>query len=181
MSAEEQFAHLEDRLAANLREQALLRDEEVELRRQIARAAPSAAAESEAAQVAAEAAGDVPTTSPPTDWAGAFEWDVLVQELLFSRFGHTGFRPLQREVINACLSSRDVFAVLPTGAGKSLTFMLPALIRPSGLTLVVSPLVSLMQDQVGISKAGRPPPSTSRGRAAPRKCSTIPPHPHSPA
>lgn len=148
MSVEEQRASLEVRLAANLREQALLRDEEVELRRQIARAAPHAAAESDAAAAIADVGG-APPARPPTDWAGSFEWDGRVRELMAARFGHTSFRPLQREVINACLSSRDVFAVLPTGAGKSLTFMLPALLRPSGLTLVVSPLVSLMQDQVG--------------------------------
>uniref|UniRef100_A0A0D3KW49 DEAD/DEAH-box helicase domain-containing protein n=1 Tax=Emiliania huxleyi (strain CCMP1516) TaxID=280463 RepID=A0A0D3KW49_EMIH1 len=68
--------------------------------------------------------------------------------MLKSRFGHTSFRPLQREVVNACLAGRDVFAILPTGGGKSLTFQLPPLLEPSGVTLVVSPLVSLMQDQV---------------------------------
>ncbi len=62
-------------------------------------------------------------------------------------FGYSTFRPLQREIIEATLAGRDVFALLPTGGGKSLCFQLPALVRP-GLTLVVSPLIALMKDQV---------------------------------
>jgi len=150
MSVAEQFAGVERRLGANLREQALLRDEEAELRRQLARAAEAVAAAADAEAEAGAAPGGGPSgpAAAATDWAGAFEWDERVREVLSSSFGHDGFRPLQREVINACLSSRDVFAVLPTGAGKSLLFMLPALLQTSGVTLVVSPLVSLMQDQV---------------------------------
>ena len=83
------------------------------------------------------------TSLPDTDWAGAsFEWDQRLQEALLKRFGHSSFRPLQREVMNATLSDRDVFAVLQTGSGKSLLFQLPGLLRPSGLTVVISPLVS---------------------------------------
>lgn len=67
--------------------------------------------------------------------------------LLKRTFGYDTFRPLQRDIIEAFLAGRDVLAVLPTGAGKSLTFQLPALASP-GLTLVVSPLVALMKDQV---------------------------------
>ena len=62
-------------------------------------------------------------------------------------FGYNEFRPLQREIIEATLAGRDVFALLPTGGGKSLCFQLPALHR-SGLTVVVSPLIALMKDQV---------------------------------
>ncbi len=62
-------------------------------------------------------------------------------------FGYASFRPLQREIIAATLGGRDVFALLPTGGGKSLCFQLPALVRP-GLTVVVSPLIALMKDQV---------------------------------
>jgi ATP-dependent DNA helicase RecQ len=61
-------------------------------------------------------------------------------------FGVTDFRPGQREVIEAVLRGEDVLAVMPTGAGKSLTFQLPALFIP-GATVVVSPLLALMQDQ----------------------------------
>ena len=62
-------------------------------------------------------------------------------------FGYGEFRPLQREIIQANLDGRDVFALLPTGGGKSLCFQLPALIR-DGVTVVVSPLIALMKDQV---------------------------------
>ncbi|MGA2244769.1 MAG: RecQ family ATP-dependent DNA helicase [Verrucomicrobiota bacterium] len=62
-------------------------------------------------------------------------------------FGFSSFRPLQEEIMRDALAGRDVFAVLPTGGGKSLCFQLPALVR-SGLTVVVSPLIALMKDQV---------------------------------
>jgi ATP-dependent DNA helicase RecQ len=66
---------------------------------------------------------------------------------LKSVFGYDAFRPLQQEIMEASLAGRDVLAVLPTGAGKSLCYQLPALHR-GGLTLVVSPLIALMKDQV---------------------------------
>src|SRR5437016_11936628 len=69
------------------------------------------------------------------------------REILAQRFGHGGFRPAQVRVVGPLLAGRDVLAVLPTGAGKSLCYQLPALMV-DGLTLVVSPLISLMQDQV---------------------------------
>src|SRR6266567_7014367 len=62
-------------------------------------------------------------------------------------FGFTTFRPLQEEIIRDSLGGKDVFAVLPTGGGKSLCYQLPALVRP-GLTVVISPLIALMKDQV---------------------------------
>ncbi len=67
--------------------------------------------------------------------------------LLRVTFGYSSFRPLQREICETALAGRDVFALLPTGGGKSLCFQLPALAR-DGLTVVVSPLIALMKDQV---------------------------------
>jgi ATP-dependent DNA helicase RecQ len=76
--------------------------------------------------------------------------DLLRQ--LKTTFGYSTFRPLQREICEATLAGRDVFALLPTGGGKSLCFQLPALVRP-GLTVVVSPLIALMKDQVDALQA----------------------------
>jgi ATP-dependent DNA helicase RecQ len=75
-----------------------------------------------------------------------------LSNLLKITFGYSTFRPLQREICEASLAGRDVFALLPTGGGKSLCFQLPALVRP-GLTVVVSPLIALMKDQVDALQA----------------------------
>src|SRR5258705_6252071 len=70
-----------------------------------------------------------------------------VSAALQQHFGFERFRPGQREAVEAAAAGRDVLVVMPAGSGKSLCYQLPALMR-TDLTLVVSPLVSLMQDQV---------------------------------
>lgn len=69
------------------------------------------------------------------------------RHILHHTFGYPDFRPLQTRVVEPVLAGRDVLAVLPTGGGKSICFQVPALALP-GLTVVISPLVALMQDQV---------------------------------
>ena len=81
---------------------------------------------------------------------------MTAQEALKTYFGYDTFRPGQDTIVSAILEGRDALAIMPTGAGKSLCYQIPALLLP-GLTLVVSPLISLMQDQVkGLSAVGIP-------------------------
>jgi ATP-dependent DNA helicase RecQ len=80
----------------------------------------------------------------------------LLLEVLGRFWGYSAFRPLQRDAMEAILAHRDSVVVLPTGGGKSLCFQAPALVHP-GLALIVSPLISLMKDQVdGLTANGVP-------------------------
>src|SRR5271163_5147969 len=77
---------------------------------------------------------------------------TAAQERLHTVFGFEAFRPGQAEIVSAILDGRDVLAVMPTGSGKSLCYQLPALLR-GGLTVVVSPLIALMRNQVAQLKS----------------------------
>lgn len=74
------------------------------------------------------------------------------EKLLYEHFGYTSFRLAQSTLIGAIMDGRDVLGIMPTGAGKSMCYQIPALMLP-GITLVISPLISLMQDQVRALKA----------------------------
>ncbi|XP_047529192.1 ATP-dependent DNA helicase Q1-like [Vanessa atalanta] len=82
------------------------------------------------------------------DWAGnTYEWSKDVKKTLNDVFRIDSFRPKQLSAINSTLAGQHAIIVMPTGAGKSLCYQLPALVKP-GLTIVISPLISLMEDQV---------------------------------
>src|SRR6266700_3906043 len=81
--------------------------------------------------------------------SGAIE---MARVVLRQFFGYEDFRPGQIDVVAAVLGGNDTLAVLPTGGGKSLCYQVPELVRP-GLTVVISPLISLMKDQVDAMQA----------------------------
>ena len=85
------------------------------------------------------------------------------REALRQYFGHSDFRRGQRKLIEAVLGGRDVLGVMPTGGGKSMCYQIPALCL-GGTTLVISPLISLMKDQVAaLTDAGVPAAQRERG------------------
>ncbi len=86
-------------------------------------------------------------TTVPTNLSHSINGMRDLDSLLQTHFGHTSFRPAQAPVVEAAIAGADLLAVMPTGAGKSLCFQLPAVVLP-GVSLVVSPLISLMKDQV---------------------------------
>ena len=74
------------------------------------------------------------------------------ETLLHQVWGFPGFRPGQEEIVRSVIEGRNTLAIMPTGGGKSLCFQLPALCRP-GVTVVISPLIALMRDQVRALRA----------------------------
>ncbi|KAF5740171.1 mediator of RNA polymerase II transcription subunit 34 isoform X1 [Tripterygium wilfordii] len=104
-----------------------------------------------------ESAGKVGgAASTVEDWSGPFEWDSRADDVRFNVFGISTYRANQKEIINAVMSGRDVMVIMAAGGGKSLCYQLPAILH-DGLALVVSPLLSLIQDQVmGLTALGIP-------------------------
>ncbi len=93
--------------------------------------------------------------------------------VLSEYFGHTAFRPGQETMIDAILDERDALGVMPTGAGKSMCYQIPALLLP-GITLVVSPLISLMKDQVtALCQAGVPAAYLNSSLTFPQYCEAL--------
>lgn len=80
-------------------------------------------------------------------YGNEFEWSEKIQKKLKSIFKIEQLKPLQEATINATLAKQDVILIMPTGGGKSLCFQLPAAVS-NGITIVVSPLISLMEDQL---------------------------------
>ncbi|OMJ66050.1 hypothetical protein SteCoe_37248 [Stentor coeruleus] len=80
-------------------------------------------------------------------WNSEFEWESAINEMNQKIFGNMSFKNKQKEIINAVISKKDVFACLPTGGGKSLTYQLPTCYM-DGVTIIITPLISLIQDQI---------------------------------
>ena len=99
------------------------------------------------------------------------------RQVLESRFGFDSFRPGQERVIEALLAGRSALAVFPTGAGKSLCYQLPALLL-DGVTVVVSPLIALMKDQIDALSPGRRRRATRLEHRASRGARRLRPSPH---
>ncbi|RLM42086.1 mediator of RNA polymerase II transcription subunit 34 isoform X4 [Panicum miliaceum] len=90
------------------------------------------------------------------DWSGSFPWDSQADDTRFNVFGITSYRSNQREIINTVMSGKDALVIMAAGGGKSLCYQLPAVLC-NGIALVVSPLLSLIQDQVmGLAALGIP-------------------------
>lgn len=85
--------------------------------------------------------------NPGNSYIKGFEWDEKIIEINKELFGNAEFRPYQREIINAVLLQKDVFVIMPTGGGKSLTFQLPAVLS-QGISIIIMPLLSLIYDQM---------------------------------
>jgi ATP-dependent DNA helicase RecQ len=93
----------------------------------------------------------------------------VLEDALRRHFGHPDFRPGQLEVVQAVVAGQPVLALMPTGAGKSLCYQLPALLDEAGATLVVSPLIALMKDQVDALAARGLPATFVNSQLAPEE------------
>lgn len=90
---------------------------------------------------------NIPEIAHPKSWNSEFEWETVIKDMNQKIFGNASFKNKQKEIINAVISKKDVFACLPTGGGKSLTYQLPTCFM-NGATIIITPLISLIQDQI---------------------------------
>ena len=95
-----------------------------------------------------------------------------MQKALKDFFGHNSFKPLQQEGVQALLDGRDLVMILPTGGGKSLVYQLPTMMR-SGVSIVISPLIALMQDQVASLIAQNIPAAMLSSALSPQESSEV--------
>ncbi|KAJ3681596.1 hypothetical protein LUZ60_014169 [Juncus effusus] len=139
---ETELQDVQDQIEALLEHQERLQDRKSELQSLIEGIKASEDEQTSVAQVATE------------DWSRSFEWDSRAEDIRFNLFGISSYRSNQREIINAVMSGRDVLVIMAAGGGKSLCYQLPAVLF-NGITLVISPLLSLIQDQVmGLTALG---------------------------
>lgn len=91
--------------------------------------------------------GDSTLITPSNKWKNSYKWTETLSKLNNEVFNHQSFKGLQEEIMNAVLSGEDALVIMPTGAGKSLTYQLTGIVT-RGLTIVVQPLLSLIKDQM---------------------------------
>ncbi|MBD0258801.1 MAG: DEAD/DEAH box helicase, partial [Cytophagales bacterium] len=96
-------------------------------------------------------------------------------QILKQFFGYDRFRPLQADAIGAVVAGRDVLLLMPTGGGKSVCYQVPALVLP-GLTVVVSPLIALMKDQVDALRSNGIPAACINSSLAPAERTLVDQH-----
>ncbi|VAH92537.1 unnamed protein product [Triticum turgidum subsp. durum] len=141
---ESQLNGLQDKIKTLLDQQEELYERQAQLKAMLEISKTSRDASNSAPSVALE------------DWSGKFSWDSQADDTRFNVFGISSYRSNQREIINSIMSGKDVLVIMAAGGGKSLCYQLPAVLR-DGITLVVSPLLSLIQDQVmGLAALGIP-------------------------
>ncbi|XP_024375691.1 ATP-dependent DNA helicase Q-like 2 isoform X1 [Physcomitrium patens] len=144
---DQELHQVQDQIQSLLQHQESLLEQQAELQQLIASCRDVAAHDENGNGPGASKSGGV-------NWSGSFEWDNRAADIRLNLFGIKSYRQNQHEIINAVMSGRDVIVIMAAGGGKSLCYQLPAMLR-TGTALVISPLLSLIQDQVmGLTALG---------------------------